>query len=112
MATQKKSESEVREVEEQSVQNYHLRCKALYEGISKEAWEIIAALAKEDLATFQFREPDPANPKRVRPVPYDAQTICLIAASNDGRQTFYKTLRAMRKTGREIAGKYNTTTTP
>ena len=105
MKKTEEGENTAREAAEQSVQNYNLRCKALYEGISKEAWEIITALAKEELATFQFREPDPANPKRVRPVPYDAQTICLIAASNDGRQTFYKTLRAMRKTGRDIAGK-------
>ena len=107
MATKKTDhqESTASEAAEQSEQNYNLRCKALYDGISKEAWEVISVLAKEELATFQFREPDPASPKRVRPVPYDAQTICLIAASNDGRQTFYKTLRAMRKTGREIAGK-------
>lgn len=90
---------------EQSAQNYNLRCKALYDGISKEAWEIISALAKEELATFQFREPDPGKPKQTRSVPYDAQTICLIAASNDGRQSFYKTLRAMRKVGKSIAGK-------
>ena len=107
MATKETDQQETtaKDAAEQSAQNYNLRCKALYDGISKEAWEIITALAKEDLATFQFREPDPASPKRVRPVPYDAQTICLIAASNDGRQTFYKTLRALRKTGREIAGK-------
>lgn len=90
---------------ELSAQAYNLRCKALYDGISKEAWDIISSIAKEDLAAFQFREPDPANPKRVRPVPYDAHTIVLIAASNDGRQSFFKTLRAMRKTGRDLAGK-------
>ena len=86
-------------------QNHKLHCKALYDGISKEAWEIITKLAKADIGVFQFREEIPGKPKQTQPVPYDAQTICLLAASNDGRQSFYKTLRAMRKTGQDIAGK-------
>ena len=84
-------------------QNFLMQCKSLFDGISKEAWEIISQLAKEDSAVFQFREPNPENPKLTHPVPYDAQTIVLIAASNDGRQTFFKTLRAMRETGESIS---------
>lgn len=95
----------VAEAIEIAEQNHKLHCKALYDGISKEAWEIITKLAKADIGVFTFREEIPGKPKQTQPVPYDAQTICLIAARNDGRQSFYKTLRAMRKTGRDIAGK-------
>lgn len=67
------------------------QARILKEGVSREAFEVLEELAGFGLPVFQFRD------RELRPLPYDAQTLALMAAVEDGKRELVLKVRALRK---------------
>lgn len=83
--------------------DYDRKCRAVLEGISREALEVLKELGHVDSPVFQFY--DPAT---LEPVGCDAQTLTLRAAVRDGESRVVQAILTMRQRGKRLTQQHNT----